>query len=304
MSIRGRQEAAIDFLESNDYRFLNTGKLFIFMYLDYFRFKQEPFNLTPDPKFFFLSKQHLVALETLQYGIAEKKGFMSLTGEVGTGKTTICRTLMSRLGSNVEIALIVNSMVSVYGLMKAINKDFGLEVSENTVEALIENLHDFLLELVKNGKSAVVIIDEAQNLSVEALEMVRLLSNLETDTEKLLQLILVGQPELDQKLQDHRLRQLAQRVTIRAHIGVLDLEECSHYIIHRIMIAGGDRKITFDRRSLKYIFQQSKGYPRLINAISDRTLLVAYANKSKLINLAMVKKAVQDLKGQRHQIWG
>lgn len=274
------------------------------MYLNFFKFKQEPFSLTPDPRFFFLSDQHLEALETLNYGIENRKGFMVLTGEVGTGKTTICRTLMSRFGSNTEIALVLNSLVSVPGLLKSINRDFGLKVEDSSVENLLDSLHQFLLSLIEKNKNAIVIIDEAQNLSIEALEMTRLLSNLETDTHKLLQVILVGQPELDEKLADYRLRQLAQRISVRSYIGALSFSDACDYIIHRILIAGGDRKIEFEKRALKLIYQSSKGYPRVINNICDRAMLAAFSQKTTKITPKIVKMAVKDLKKHVGKLWG
>jgi len=203
------------------------------MYLHFFNLKEEPFSMTPDPHFFFMSRQHEDALESLTYGIKEGKGFMTLTGEVGTGKSTLCRKLIQCLKDDVDFAVILNPILSVVGLLRAINRDFGRDVLSETVEGQLDPLHEFLAARVQSGKRTVILIDEAQNLSIDALEMLRLLSNLETDKKKLLQILLVGQPELEKTLEDHRLRQLAQRIHIRNQVGPLNLNETKDYIFHR-----------------------------------------------------------------------
>lgn len=267
------------------------------MYLQFFNLKEEPFSLTPDPRFFFLSNQHDVAVNALLYGVQSRKGFLMLTGEVGTGKTTVCRTLISKLGQEVELAVILNPLLSMTGLLRAINRDFGNEVKSNSLEKQMEGLNRFLSARVKEGRNAVVLIDEAQNLSVEALEMTRLLSNLETDRQKLLQIILVGQPELEQTLQKHELRQLEQRISIRHCLGVLKFDEMREYVSHRLMIANGEGQLHFKDGALKKLYNQSKGYPRLINIFCDRALLEAYGQRSHVISKSIMNLAVRDVNG-------
>lgn len=274
------------------------------MYSRFFNLREEPFSMTPDPRFLFLSAQHEAAIESLLYGIRQRKGFMTLTGEVGTGKTTICRELINRLDADIEIAVILNPLLSVYGLMKAINADFGNKVKNGrTVEEQLDGLHQFLLAQAKKGHNAVVLIDEAQNLSVEALEMIRLLSNLETDTQKLLQIILVGQPELETTLQSHRLRPLNQRISIRHHLGTLNLDETRSYILHRMLCAGGEGQVNFENKALNHLYSYSGGFPRLINILCDRSLLEAYARRIRTISKSVVKDAVRDVKLRPVEPW-
>lgn len=273
------------------------------MYSRFFNLREEPFSMTPDPRFLYLSPQHEAAIESLLYGVRQRKGFMTLTGEVGTGKTTICRELINRLDQDIEIAVILNPLLSVFGLLRAINTDFGNKVKGKTVEEQVDSLHQFLLAQAKKGHNAVVLIDEAQNLSVEALEMVRLLSNLETDTQKLLQIILVGQPELETTLQSHRLRQLNQRISIRHHLGTLNLNETQSYILHRILCAGGEGQINFENRAIRHLHLYSGGFPRLINILCDRSLLEAYARRIRIISKSVVKDAVRDVKLKPSEPW-
>lgn len=271
------------------------------MYLHFFHLKEEPFTMTPDPRFLFLSHQHEAAVESLLYGIRYRKGFMALTGEIGTGKTTLCRELLNRLDANVEIAVILNPLLSVPALLKAINRDFGNDVAGDAVETQIEGLNRFLLARLKEGHNAVVLIDEAQNLSIEALEMTRLLSNLETDQQKLLQIILVGQPELEQTLQSVKLRQLDQRISVRYQLGKLNVDETERYILHRLNIAGGNGYPQFEPRAFKRIYRATEGYPRLINMVCDRALLAAYARRSHTVNTTIVHEALGDLEGPRRR---
>lgn len=273
------------------------------MYLHYFNLKEEPFSMTPDPRFLLHTEQHDAALESLLYGITHRKGFMILTGEVGTGKTTICRELVNRLSDDVEIAVILNPLLSVLGLLQAINRDFGNQVRGKTAESQLDGLHQFLVNRHKEGHNAVVLIDEAQNLTVEALEMTRLLSNLETDKEKLLQIILVGQPELAETLQHHRLRQLNQRIAIRHRLTVLSNSETKNYIGHRLTMAGGNGHLVFEHGAVKRIHRHSGGYPRLINIVCDRTLLAAYALRTRRVTKGIVNDAICDVDGRRSKPW-
>lgn len=272
------------------------------MYLDYFNFKIEPFNLTPDPRFFYLSQRHEKALESLYYGVTQRKGFLLLTGEVGTGKTTVTRALLNKLDNQIEVSLIVNPLLSVLDLLKAINRDFDNPcIQDHSVASIddeLEALNKYLLRINGEDKNALVIVDEAQNLSFEAIEMTRLLSNLETDRHKLLQILLVGQPELRKMLEDHRLRQMMQRIVVRQSLTKFSFDEMRNYILHRLLVASeGSMYIDFEKRALKYLHSQTKGFPRVINAVCDRSLLEAYARKTHVINKSVVKEAIRDLRG-------
>jgi general secretion pathway protein A len=265
------------------------------MYLSYFGLTDKPFSITPDSKYLFLTKQFEAALDALEYTIREKLGFAVLTGEVGTGKTTIARAFLNKLGDKIESALLLNPLLSVPELLNAINKDLGCATRLQTPQKQIESLNKFLLDRAENGKSAVVIIDEAQNLSFESLEMVRMLTNLETETAKLLQIVLVGQPELMKKLDSYDLRQLNQRITVRSTLYPLNFVEMIRYINHRIVLAGGMNKVFFDPSAYKELWKATHGYPRLINITCDRTLMAAYVLDTTTITNKIVKKAVNDL---------
>ena len=207
------------------------------MYEKFFYLKENPFSITPDPKYLYLSKKHQEALDLLFFGVIEHKGFLMLSGEVGTGKTTLCRALLDKFNSKVKSALILNPLLSDAELIQTINEDFGLKMESSSLKKQIDTLNSFLIEQTKKGSNSAVIIDEAQNLSLKALEMVRLLSNLETEKTKLMQIILVGQPELREKLKLPELRQLNQRIVVRYHLGSLNFEETKAYI--RILQSDG-----------------------------------------------------------------
>ncbi len=269
------------------------------MYLEFFGFSEKPFSITPDTHFMFLGKQHELALSSITFNIKERSGFSLLTGEVGAGKTTLARSLLERLDDSVKTALIINPLLSVPELLRSITKDFGIPVRVNTPQKNIEALNTFLLKRAENNQNAVVVIDESQDLSTEALETIRLLTNLETEKHKLLQILLVGQPELLSRLARHDMRQLNQRITVRFHLEPLDFTEMMRYINHRICVAGGGGKVFFEPNSYKMIHKTTKGYPRLINILCDRSLMAAYVRGSTVIADDMVRAAITDWKGTK-----
>jgi general secretion pathway protein A len=269
------------------------------MYNTYFGFKENPFNLTPDPRYLFMSPAHKETLDHLLYGINERKGFIAITGGIGTGKTTLCRELLDHLNMDIKSALIFNSFISDMELLKTINQEFGIEMPDRngTKKEYIDALNLFLLETFKNGGNAVILIDEAQNLSQEVLEQLRMLSNLETEREKLLQIVLVGQPELKDMLESPRIRQLNERISVRYNLKPLSSREIRGYIEHRLVVAGGRGDLKFSPGALKKIYAYSQGNPRRINTLCDRSLLIAYAKEKRTVTKVMVKKATNELHG-------
>lgn len=268
------------------------------MYKEFYGLKQEPFSLSPDPKFLFLSEKHADAFKYLSYGIEKRKGFILVTGEVGTGKTTLCRALLDELGDRVKSALILDPHLDQVELLEAIIKDLGMKVREKTKKELIQQINGFLLKELEAGGNVVLIIDEAQGLSSDLLEQIRLLSNLETEKEKLLQIILVGQPELEVKLSQPGLRQLNQRIAIRYHLESLGRRETRKYISHRLRVAGERGELLFTPRAVGKIFAYSKGIPRVINMVCDRALVAGYYSGAKKITPHLVSLAIQNLQGR------
>jgi general secretion pathway protein A len=268
------------------------------MYCPFFGLQEKPFSITPDPRFLFLSPSHQEALGHLLYGIEERKGFISVTGEVGTGKTLLCRALLDRLGSDVRTALIFNSFLSEMELLRSINEDFGISQGGATRKELIDLLNNYLIGEFSAGRNAVLIIDEAQNLAPPVLEQIRMLSNLETERGKLLQIVLVGQPELRQQLGRPELRQLNQRIALRYHIQPFNRQETVDYINHRLVVAGSHGGVKFSRRALSAIYRLSAGVPRKINLLCDRAMLSAYVHESNLIEHTHVRQASHELAGQ------
>jgi len=269
------------------------------MYESFYGFRERPFRLTPDPRFLFLSNKHKEAFAHLLYGIKYRSGFVQITGEIGTGKTMICRTLLRQVDPDTKVAYIFNPCLSDEELLKNINEEFGIRSTAVSKKELIDELNGFLLEQRRLGKGCVLVIDEAQNLTVQVLEQIRLLSNLETETEKLLQIMLIGQPELDDIMMLPEMRQLAQRVTARYHLLPLERTETTQYIAHRLRKAGGRDKVKFTRGALNLIYKFSGGTPRLINAVCDRTLLVGYTLEKRQITSGMVKRAISEVEGER-----
>jgi general secretion pathway protein A len=267
------------------------------MYNDFYGFSEAPFSITPDPRFLFFSARHQEAFNHLLFGIRERKGFIQLTGEVGAGKTTLCRALLEELGPEIRTALILNPVLTAPQLLRAILSELGIEARRDRAGCL-EALNAFLLEQVAAGRDVVLIIDEAQDLSPELLEHVRLLSNLETDQRKLLQIVLIGQPELRALLDQRRLRQLRQRITVRYHLGPLSREETERYIRYRLLVAGANSRPTFTRRALAGIHRYAGGVPRLINAVADKTLLAGWVAGTDHLRAHHVRRAVRELEGR------
>ena len=269
------------------------------MYCQFYGLKERPFNVTSDPSFFFSSQKHKEALAHLFYGVTQRKGILAITGEIGTGKTTLCRLFLNQLGEkfkNVLTAFILNPQFSDIELLEAIIKDFGIFVTGKSRLSLVGKLNAFLLEQSERGNNVVLIIDEAQNLRPEQLEQVRLLSNLETEKDKLLQIILVGQPELNTTLNLHGLRQLQQRIMVRYHIGPLEAEEVGEYINHRLHMAGAQR-LHFDEDALDAVAEFSHGVPRLINIMCDRALLAGFVAETFRIDCEIIDKCRKELDG-------
>jgi general secretion pathway protein A len=266
--------------------------------LEYYGLKEPPFNITPNPRFLFYSAKHREAFNHLLYGIRERKGFVQLTGEVGAGKTTLCRALLDQLGPEFSTALILNPVLDADQLVKAIAMELNLPVKGlDRLETLAE-INRFLLQQVEHRKETVLIIDEAQDLPRELLEQVRLLSNLETDERKLLQIVLMGQPELRDRLNDYSLRQLRQRITVRFHLHPLRRNEVSHYIHHRLQVSGANGVPYFTAPAVWMIYRYSRGIPRLINAICDKCLLAGFVQQRDKIDFRMVRRARRELEGQ------
>jgi general secretion pathway protein A len=250
------------------------------MYLSFYGLEEQPFNVTPDPGFLLLSKNHQDALTNLLYGIRCRKGFMELTGAIGCGKTTLCRALLSNLGEVAKSALIINPSLSPGQLLQTIVEDFEVDVQKRNRKGYFDALNEFLLELASHESTAVLIIDEAQNLKPGTLEQIRLISNFESNKEKLLQIVLVGQPELRDLLEQPSLAQIRQRITVSAHLSPLSREETEQYIAHRIRVAGGKDMLIFDSATIDGVYQYSQGVPRVINILCDKALLMAFIGKT------------------------
>ncbi len=270
------------------------------MYTSFFGLHEKPFSITPDPRYLFLSERHGEALAHLVYGVTESGGFIQLTGEVGTGKTTLVRSLLlNRMPDNADVAVVLNPQLSVIEFLATICEELHIEVTHNkgSIKALTDALNRHLLEAHADGRRTILVVDEAQNLAPAVLEQVRLLTNLETAKQKLLQIILIGQPELRELLARTDLRQLAQRITARYHLEPLSREETASYIEHRLKVAGALGEV-FDAGAKKEIFRLSQGVPRLINVICDRALLGGYAKEARRINAGLVRQAAAEVHGE------
>ncbi len=268
------------------------------MYLEFYGLKENPFNVTSDPNFLYLSHTHKEALDHLLYGINHRKGFIEITGEIGAGKTTICRALLNQLGSKTKTSFILNSNLPEIQLLEAILNDFGIAPERRSKGAFLRQLNRFLLEQLSRGNNAVLIIDEAQNLRSSTLEAVRLLSNIETEKEKLLQIVLVGQPQLRNKLNSPELLQLRQRISVRFHIRALERNEVQQYIEHRLNVAGPAGGTTFTPGAIDHIYQYSRGVPRIINVVCDKALLLGFVRGTRSIEHDLIRKCIEELEGQ------
>jgi general secretion pathway protein A len=274
------------------------------MYEDYYGFVEKPFSLTPDPKYLYKSQSHANGFELLQYGIRRREGFIVVTGDIGTGKTTLCRAVLEQTDRKTFSALVLNPFLAEDDLLRLILQDFGVVSREEmrrgrlagvSKQGLIETLNDFLLSLLPLRATAVLIIDEAQNLPRPVLEQIRILSNLETDKDKLLQIVLVGQLNLRDVLRCADLRQLDQRVSIRYNLEPLTEEETAAYVAHRLTIAGGGSIVSFSPKALRVVHRCSGGIPRLINLVCDRALLGAYSERVQRVTPEMVRKGANSL---------
>jgi general secretion pathway protein A len=274
------------------------------MYEEFYGFGEKPFSLTPDPKYLYKSESHANAFELLQYAIRRREGFVVVTGDIGTGKTTLCRAILEQLDRKTFTALVLNPFLSEDDLLRLILQDFGV-VSRDEIkrgrlagvskQELIDTLNEFLLSLLPLGAGALLIIDEAQNLPRQVLEQIRILSNLETHKEKLLQIVLVGQLNLKDVLRAPELRQLDQRVSIRYELKPLTREETAAYVAHRLTIAGGGAQVSFTQKALDRVHRLSGGIPRLINLVCDRALLGGYSQRATRIVPQMVASAAHTL---------
>lgn len=266
------------------------------MYNEFYGFQEAPFNITPDPRFLFFSDRHREAYNHILFGIRERKGFIQVTGEVGAGKTTVCRALLEDLGPQYRTALILNPCLTGDQLLRTVLVELGLEATNDRVEGL-QRLNQYLLDQLAEGNDVVLLIDESQDLDFDLLEQIRLLSNLETDQRKLLQIVLLGQPELRDKLNDPRLRQLRQRITVRYHLAPLTRRETEQYIQHRLQTAGANGRPSFNRWAIGSIYRYSGGVPRLINAVCDKALLCGYVTGEDRLTWRHVRRAIRELEG-------
>lgn len=271
------------------------------MYTDYFGFREKPFSITPDPRFFYTNPRYQEAYASLLYGIHERRGFIVLTGEIGTGKTTLLRRLMENMEPHIRFVFFYNTTLTFEEILDFICQELGLPIKEAARLHKIQVLNQFLLDQLARGNIVVLLIDEAQNLGEEVLENIRLLSNLETSTEKLVQIVMVGQPELETKLNQYELRQLKQRIAIQCRLERLDDEEVGPFIHYRLNAVGYKRQQLFAPDAIQEIAYYSKGFPRLINILCDNALLIAYATSQKRITTDIVREVADDLRleGQR-----
>ncbi len=269
------------------------------MYTQFYGLNEKPFSLTPDPRFLFLSESHREALAHLLYGIEQGEGFIAVTGEVGTGKTTLCRALIQRLGPETEVAFVFNPILTGEELLRAVSIEFGLITEGYSRADLNDQLNQFLLETSRKGRKAVLIVDESQNLDPATLEEIRLLSNLETSSSKLIQIVLFGQPELDEMLDSRQLRQLRQRITVRWTLSPLNTDETRAYVRHRLKVAAGRDCNLFSDKALREVQRRAGGIPRLINVLCDRAMLVGYTAGASTMEPKAIHRAAREILSAR-----
>ncbi|HEX9815083.1 MAG TPA: AAA family ATPase, partial [Myxococcota bacterium] len=265
------------------------------MYTRFYGLNEKPFSLTPDPRFLFLSESHREALAHLLYGIEQGEGFIAVTGEVGTGKTTLCRALLQRLAPITEVAFVFNPIMSGEELLRAVSIEFGLITEGYSRADLNDQLNQFLLQTSREGRRALLIVDESQNLDPATLEEIRLLSNLETSSSKLIQIVLFGQPELDEMLDSRELRQLRQRITVRWALTPLNAAETRDYVRHRLKVAAGKECNLFSDKALREIQRRARGIPRLINVLCDRAMLVGYTASTPTMGPDAINRAAREI---------
>jgi len=264
------------------------------MYNKFFGFQESPFNITPNSRFFFESTRHREALSTMVYAVQQRKGFVVITGDIGSGKTTVCRALLNQLDAQTEVALITNTHLSGKDLLYSILEDLEVDFIPGSKARLLSQLNQYLIEQIRDDKNVVLIIDEAQNLTPSVLEEVRMLSNLETENEKLIQIIFLGQPELKDKLALNRLEQLRQRIAVYFHLSPLDKENTRQYILHRLNVASGSDRACFTPEALDLVYEFARGVPRLINQICDSALLSAYVYSTREVNEDIMLEVIRE----------
>lgn len=267
------------------------------MYEEFLGFDRAPFNNTPDTSFYFPSERHNEALAQLMYTVEARKGFAVITGEIGAGKTTLCRSLLAQMDEDTSTALITNPRLTGIQLLYSVAREFGLEVDQVNRVAIIDAIYEYLIEMLAQDRNVILVIDEAQNLPLSTLEEVRLISNLETETEKLIQILLLGQPELRRKLEHPSLLQLRQRIAMRYHLTALDQDEMQRYIHHRMQVAGRHHSVRFSSRSLSMIYRYSNGVPRLVNLLCDRALITAFTMETNKIAANVILAAIREIEG-------
>jgi general secretion pathway protein A len=264
------------------------------MYQSFYEFKEKPFNTTPDSKFFFPSHKHTEALNNLIYAINERKGFVVITGEIGAGKTTVCRTLLNKLDISTKVAIITNTHLTCKELIAEILEELDVQYQPGTKQKLLSQLNNYLIKQLTADINVVLIIDEAQNLSPKVLEEVRMLSNLETEREKLIQIILIGQPQLKVKLENPKLEQFKQRIAVYYHLSSLSHEETKAYIYHRLKLVSSNGCDIFTAKAIDLIYQHSRGIPRLINLVCDSALLSGYVLDTRQLNERIIEEVIKE----------
>ncbi len=269
------------------------------MYKEYFGLKELPFSIAPDPRYLYMSNQHREALAHLVYGMNSDGGFILITGEVGTGKTTVCRCLLEQIPENIDVAFILNPKMTAEELLASICDELRIQYNRDnsSIKVFVDHINTYLLDAHTRGRKTVLIIEEAQNLSTDVLEQIRLLTNLETNQQKLIQIIMLGQPELRDKLSRPELRQLSQRITARYHLGPLSRQEVLEYVNHRLSVAGVHKKL-FPDSIISRLYHLSNGIPRLINLICDRALLGAYAQGKERVDKPTLIRAAREVIGK------